>query len=109
MEHLHLDVETFCDLDLEAVGVHRYVEHPSFRPLCVAWRHGVNHSKQLHPAKSLPPILVALLRSTEVQAHAWNAAFERTVLRRLGIEPARPISCTMQRALAYGLPASLKK
>ena len=35
---LHLDFETYCDLDLKKVGVHRYVAHPSFRVLCVAWK-----------------------------------------------------------------------
>ena len=35
---LHIDFETYCDLDLKKVGIHQYVEHPSFRLLCMAWK-----------------------------------------------------------------------
>ena len=48
------------------------------------------------------------LQSPDVQGHAWNAAFETAVLERLGVFVANPLSCTMQRALAYGLPAKLE-
>ena len=36
--NLHLDFETYCDLDLKKVGLYRYVAHASFRVLCVAWK-----------------------------------------------------------------------
>ena len=35
---LHLDFETYCDVDLKKVGVYQYVAHASFRVLCVAWK-----------------------------------------------------------------------
>jgi DNA polymerase bacteriophage-type len=56
----------------------------------------------------VPPDLRQYLQSPDVQGHAWNAAFETAVLERLGIFTANPLSCTMQRALAYGLPGKLE-
>jgi DNA polymerase len=104
---LHLDFETFCELDLKKVGVHRYVGHPSFRVLCVAWKlDDRNTCTSTH--KRLPPDLAQALKNPDVQGHAWNAAFEAAVLERLEIFVANPLSCTMQRALAYGLPARLE-
>ena len=102
---LHLDFETFCDLDLKKVGVYRYVEHPSFRILCVAWR--VDARAVVKAQGYIPPDLKDLLANRNVQGHAFNAAFETAVLKQLGVPVANPISCTMQRALAYGLPGSL--
>ena len=105
---LHLDFETYCDLDLKKVGVHRYVAHPSFRVLCVAWKiDGRETLKSIVPGR-LPPDLIQALQSPDVQGHAWNAAFETAVLERLGHFIANPLSCTMQRALAYGLPGKLE-
>ena len=43
-----------------------------------------------------------------MQGHAFNAAFETAVLTQLGVFISNPLSCTMQRALAYGLPGKLE-
>ena len=102
---LHLDFETFCELDLKKVGVHRYVAHPSFQVLCVAWK--LDNRSTLSEGY-VSTELGYLLERPDVQIHAWNAAFETAVLARLEIKPAHPLSCTMQRALAYGLPARLE-
>ena len=106
---LHLDFETYCDLDLKKVGVHRYVADASFRVLCVAWKLDGHATRAARPYANggLPPDLRAPLANPDVQGHAFNAAFETAVLDRLGIFAANPLSCTMQRALAYGLPGSL--
>jgi DNA polymerase len=104
---LHLDFETYCELDLKKVGIHRYVEHASFRVLCVAWKLD-EHAVVSVVGPELPHDLVDALQNREVQGHAFNAAFETAVLTRLGIFPVIPLSCTMQRALAYGLPGKLE-
>src|SRR5262245_21773893 len=111
-QHLHLDFETYCDLDLKKVGVHRYVEHASFRLLCLAWQWAGQTAWEYIPPvdrgpQVLPLVLTDAIQTAKVQIHAWNAAFEMAVLAALGVIPGRPISCTMQRALAYGLPARL--
>jgi DNA polymerase bacteriophage-type len=113
-QDLHLDFETYCELDLKKVGVHRYAEHASFRVLCVAWKlegQPASHTAMVTTATArllLPPELVQALGSPDVQAHAHNAAFESAVLAQLKIPVANPISCTLQRALAYGLPGKLE-
>jgi DNA polymerase len=114
---LHLDFETYCDLDLKRVGLYRYVADPSFRVLCVAWKldsQATQTATLLGHMQRLPPDLVQALQNPEVQGHAFNAAFETAVLARIsqaspaGIFVANPLSCTMQRALAYGLPGRLE-
>jgi DNA polymerase len=108
---LHLDFETYCDLDLKKVGIHRYTAHPSFTVMAVAWKlDGRATLKAVFPNPAgvrMPPDLIQALHSPDVQGHAWNAAFETAVLERLGMFVANPLSCTMQRALAYGLPGKL--
>src|SRR5262245_25939046 len=102
-QHLHLDFETYCDLDLKKVGVHRYVEHASFAVMAVGWKWaGVGEQTRfktpwLPGEPTLPFILRRKIEDPAVQVHAWNAAFETAVLERLGVKPARPLSCTMQR------------
>ena len=126
MLNLHVDFETACDLNLTAVGLHRTIEHPSFKVLCVAYKVDASTPVVIRldrdnglaspPAeasqkpKQLPPALQALLLDPGVQGHAWNAAFEDRIIRAFyGIVPARPLSCTMQRAYAYGLPGKLER
>jgi len=107
--NLHLDFETYCDLDLKKVGVHRYCADPSFHVLCVAWKLDGYATRAARPYSNggLPPDLIQALANPDVQGHAFNAAFETAVLDRLGVFAANPLSCTMQRALAYGLPGNL--
>jgi DNA polymerase len=107
---LHLDFETYCDLDLKKVGLYRYVAHPSFRVMAVAWKlqGRLQTSVPMRTVQPRPLELVQALGKADVQGHAWNAAFETCVLARLGVGLANPLSCTMQRALAYGLPGKLE-
>ena len=113
LHHLHIDFETYCELDIKKVGLYRYVEHPSFKVLCVSWKLD-HHAVQSVIVAPPPPwqrisaSLRELLQNHEVQGHAFNASFETAVLKRLGVVPAHPLSCTMQRALAYGLPGRLE-
>ena len=109
-QDLHFDFETYCDLDLRKVGIHQYVEHGSFRLLVVAWKIAGRATVSAIPGRGfwLPADLVQALRSPDVQGHAFNAAFETAVLKKLSVFVANPLSCTMQRALAYGLPGRLE-
>lgn len=102
-QDLHLDFETYCDLDLKKVGIYRYVEHPSFKVLSIATKIAGRPT-----LTTTQPWLRTQMANPDVQGHAWNAAFETAVLKQLGITPAHPLSCTMQRALAYGLPGRLE-
>jgi len=106
----HLDFETYCDLDLKKAGLYRYTAHPSFRVMAMAWKLDSLPVQTLafHDSSPLPLELALMLQHPDVQNHAWNAAFETAVLARLGLTPANPVCCTMQRALAYGLPGKLE-
>lgn len=109
-QDLHLDFETYCDLDLRKVGIHQYVEHGSFRVMVVAWKIAGRATVSAIPGNGfwLPADLVQALQSPDVQGHAFNAAFETAVLKKLAVFLGNPLSCTMQRALAYGLPGRLE-
>src|SRR6185312_1543829 len=112
MKNVHLDFETACELDLTRVGLHKYIEHESFKVLCVAWKTSMGNPVvvRMDDGEALPPELHALLASPDVQGHAWNSAFEDKILEtHYGFRPARRLSCTMQRAYAYGLPGKLER
>lgn len=108
---VHLDFETYCDLDLKKVGIYRYVRDPSFKVLCAAWtENGHPRTHMSANRRELPQRLTNLLHDPTVRIHAWNSAFETAVIEALGYggSTLNPISCTMQRALSYGLPPKLE-
>jgi len=110
MSKLHLDFETFSSADLRKVGLENYVASPDFTVTVVAWAFDDDPVQSVvwPDTATLPaPILTRLFVGGEIRAH--NAAFEHAVLTSyygVDVNPARLI-CTMQKALAYGLPAGL--
>jgi DNA polymerase bacteriophage-type len=109
---LHIDIETFSEVDLKRCGMYVYAEHASTELLCMAYRFGRNGPLTLWvPRASLPQeivdgfyklcvegerpaggrLLVQEEVPYEVRAHverggrvgAHNAGFERTVLNRV--------------------------
>jgi DNA polymerase len=109
---LHLDIESFSSVDLKEVGHHVYTKAPDFTVTAVAWAfddgpvHSLVWPDTCDPEK-LKPIVAHIVAGGMVCAH--NAAFEHAVLCNFyGLPvPVEAMTCTMQRALAYGLPASL--
>jgi len=113
---LHLDLETFSEVDLKKCGSHVYWAHPSTKILCAAWafndgpvktwdiRDEKNGSMFAHILYSSP---ANTLQGTEW--HAWNAGGFET-LGMIADGSAVDISRwrdTMIRAAYYGLPMSL--
>lgn len=101
--HLHIDFETYCDLDLKKVGLDLYTRHESFEPIWVAWALDDDEVTihDLTDDPELPEELLELLDDPNVLIWAFNAAFERLVLNRyyrLKIK-IRRFRCSM--ALAY--------
>lgn len=99
---LHLDYETYCDLDLRKVGLDVYSDHPSCRVLMAAYRIDGGPLKQWFPhLESMPAELRRALRNSKVRKWAFNAQFERVITRRvLKIKtPRANWRCTQ--ALAY--------
>lgn len=112
---LHLDFETRSTVDLRKAGMYRYAEDPTTEVICLSWRLGDGPVQRWHPGQPIPK---------ELGAHqgvyvAHNAGFERTIWNHklcigdeyghfacIALEPEWQ-DCTMARAQAVSLPASL--
>ena len=111
MTTLWLDFETACEVDLRSRGLDVYSADPSCRVLMLAW--AVDDEKPKlwlpHLTPELPARLRELLEDSSVVCKAWNAQFERTILRRvlkIDVPPER-WRCSMVRAYMLALPGSL--
>lgn len=111
---LHLDLETYSEVDLKKCGSHVYWAHPSTKVLCAAWAYndGPIHTWDIRENSGL---FGSLLYTSpcgsmqDVEWHAWNAGgFETLGMSALGY----PVAIarwrdTMIRAAYHGLPMSL--
>lgn len=107
MRQLRLDIETYSELDLPKVGVHKYVSHPSTELLMLAWKIDHGQTEIVCPAEG-DKIPEFLFDTSDFQYVAHNASFEHCVLSKL-VKPT-PITrwrCTQAMALQAGLPGSL--
>lgn len=115
MTALHIDFETRSELDLRAVGLHRYARHPSTDVWCIAI--AVDDAEPqiiLPPGRGgTPGFSFGPLSDTIVKAH--NAPFELEIWNeimapRYGWPELRPEQtfCTMAQAYAMGLPGNLE-
>lgn len=107
MRRLWIDTEVYSPLPISS-GVYRYAERAEI--LLVAWAldDGPVDVVDLTAGGALPAPLLAALEDPETVLCAHNAAFDRVVLRTIGVDP--PITrwfCTMAQALAHSLPGSL--
>lgn len=108
--HLHIDIETYCELDLSKVGVYAYASHPSFEILLLAYAYNNDPVTCIDLLSEDIPLSVLMdLESSAVVKVAHNAAFEMICLKEyllLDIQ-SEQWECTMVMALQQGLPASL--
>lgn len=110
MNVAHLDFETYCELDIKKVGLHRYADHPS----CDVWmaNYAINDGpvKRWQPGDP-PPI--ELFNADQFYAH--NADFEWIIWWRVMYRkhhwPDCPTlqrwHCSMALAHACGMPGKL--
>lgn len=117
--NLRIDIETYCDLDLKKVGVYKYVEHPSFEILMIAYKVNLGptsiidikgYEGDAFDFELEMATFKDLLVDTNYTKKAFNANFERTCLAKwFGIPmPPRDWRCTMVHSYTLGLPGSLK-
>jgi len=109
---LHLDFECYAELDIRKVGLENYLRSPGFCVTVMAWAFddGPVLSRVWPRAHTLPfRVREHIENGGEIRAH--NAAFEYAVLHdHYGINvQMSQMTCTMQKALEYGLPAGLLK
>jgi DNA polymerase len=99
---LHLDYETFCELDLKKVGLDVYSAHPSCRVLMCAYRLNKGELQQWFPHLGpIPKDLRKALRDPKVIKWAFNAQFERIITRRVLKIKTRIRGWRCSMALAY--------
>lgn len=109
-KELHIDLETYCDLDLKEVGVYRYVDHHSFEILLMAYAFddGEVQIIDLAQGETVPPSVLLALTDPDIIKVAHNANFERTCLsKEYDFTDPSQWRCTAVRATTLGLPRSL--
>lgn len=122
--HLHLDFETFSEVDIRDVGAYRYAFDPSTEILCAAM--GFNYEEPIAWEQDMGPLIgieevyvpsryVDALEDPSVLIYAHNAQFEMAICQALlektfGI-PCPDLSrfrCTASLARRAALPAKLE-
>ena len=117
MEHLHIDIETYCDLDVSDVGVYRYAEDDSFKIILFAYSFDgepvtvIDCSNDEYPGESIPARVWKALTDPSVLKIAHNANFEYACIETYyGISlNLKQWFCTMIAAAYLGLPLGLDK
>lgn len=105
---LAIDIETFSDLDLGAVGVYKYTDTPSFDVLLFAYAYDDEPVQIIDLTKDkLPQGLVRDLYDRHVLKTAFNASFERVCLNKYLNGVTGPWDCTMIRAWELGIAGNL--
>lgn len=106
---LHLDFETRSSSDLRKVGVHRYSEHPRTDIWCFSYRFDDGTVQNWRMGDEIGAIDVHRHVEKGGRVIAHNFAFERTMWNAHFSPPMKIENgdCTMARAQAMGLPASL--
>lgn len=112
-DRMHLDFETFSEIDLPKVGLSRYARHESTEVLMASW--SINDVKQAQwiPAEGedMPPLFREALESPDVTKWAWNAPFEINICRqvlKLDVDTTQWRD-TMVLAMTCSLPGKLEK
>lgn len=108
---LHVDLETYSDVDIGKVGLYRYVDSRAFEILLIAYALDDGPVTVIDlTQEDMPEWLVMALTDFAYLKVAHNATFERVCLSKyLGVrlQPDQ-WECTMVHAMMLGLPASLK-
>lgn len=110
VRRLHIDFETASRVDLRKVGASRYAADPSTMVLCMAWAWDDDPvNAVIMPDVEFIANLLLQAEESPAVLHAWNASFELAILRNhYGLTvPVGWVSCSMQRSLYGGFPASL--
>ncbi len=114
MIELHLDFESRSPVTPSDVGLHNYIFHPETEPLFLWYRIGEGDYKcwriwEDPNIAAIPADLYDALKNPDVMVVAYNSAFERYMLRKLGTEiPASRFIDPQIGGRYLSLPASLE-
>lgn len=108
---LHIDLETYSDIDIGKCGAYRYADSPSFEILLLAYAYDDEPVTVIDVAQreGWPTQVLDDILSSDITKVAHNAAFERICLSKFLNTHLDPMAwhCTMVHALSLGFPASL--
>ena len=107
---LHIDLETYSELDIREVGAYKYVNHDSFEILLLAYAFDNEPVSiiDLAQGEEIPSSVLNALFDYSITKVAHNANFERTCLSKvIGLMIPSQWRCTAVRASTLGLPRSL--
>lgn len=108
---LHIDLETYSDIDIGKCGAYRYADSPSFEILLLAYAYDDEPVTVIDVAQreGWPTQVLDDILSSDITKVAHNAAFERICLSKFLNTKLDPKAwhCTMVHALSLGFPASL--
>jgi DNA polymerase len=71
-----IDFETYCDLDINLVGAHKYADHPSCRILCMSYKIDDNYTEIWTPEMPWPDKLKEAIENPVSKIYAFGATFE---------------------------------
>lgn len=108
---LHIDLETYSDIDIGKCGAYRYVDSPNFEILLLAYAYDDEPVTviDLAQGEQIPKDVLEDITDDSAIKVAHNAAFERVCLSKYLNTRLDPMAwhCTMVHALSLGFPASL--
>ncbi len=108
---LHIDIETYCDVDIKKTGMYAYVFHPSFSIILFSYAYddGPTICIDLLQGEEIPQKVISDLSNPNITKAAHNALFEFTALETFLFEELDYTQwvCTMIMAYQQGLPGSL--
>jgi DNA polymerase len=81
---LHIDIETYSDIDITTSGAYRYIEDDSFEIMLIAYAFGDKPVRIIDLANGdiMPYEIFTALKDPAVIKVAHNAQFERLALRK---------------------------
>ena len=116
MKKIHIDIETYSDVNLAKSGVYRYCQSPEFQILLFAYAVDEEPTKVVDIAagEKIPISVLTALQDNNVVKWAFNAQFERVCISKfLGMPVGKYLDpaawrCSMVWASTLGLPLSLE-
>lgn len=109
MRTLHIDLETFSDIDIKKAGLYRYVQSAAFEILLFAYSYDYAPVRiiDLAAGEKIPFQIINDLNNPNVKKIAHNAAFEINCLKKFFPTEINQWHCTMVHAYYCGLPGNL--
>ena len=116
---IHIDFESCSTVDLQKVGVFKYIEHDTTDVTCACYTlSGDQEPRTWVPIRdgyAMPVDLRRAVATVDAEVHGWNIGFEHSIFdmlarrHRWALPRDEQYHCTMARAAYWGLPGSLKK